>query len=359
MPPDTGTGEKTEQATPKKLRDAREEGQVMKSNEVVMTGAMLIMFMALRSLYPSIAESLMEFSSSFLSGQRMDTFTLGAGIDIIPLMQSVFMGFLMIMLPILGIALVAGVLLNVVQVGFLFTTKALMPKMNRLNPLEGFKRMFSTRSLFELAKSIGKVAAVGIVIYITIMDDLEIFPALMHTNIHGALLLTAQLIFDAAFNILLVLGIIAVLDFFFQRRRFNKDMMMSKYEIKMEMKQQEGDPQIRGRMRQRQREMAMMRMMADVPDADVVITNPTEYAVALKYDESVGDAPVVKAKGKDLVAAKIKEVAKEAGVEIVENKPLARSLYAYCEVGQFIPMELYQVVAEILAQVYRAKGGKR
>jgi len=358
MPPDTGTGEKTEQATPKKLRDAREEGQVMKSNEVVMTGSMLIMFMALRSLYPMIAESLMEFTTSFFSGQHISTYEINIA-SFMPIVQNTVVGFIMIMIPILAVALVAGVLLNVVQVGFLFTTKALQPKMNRLNPIEGFKRMFSTRSLFELAKSIGKVAAVGIVIYITIKDDLTIFPAMMHTNIHGALLLITELIFDAGFKILLVLGIIAVLDYFFQRRRFNKDMMMSKYEIKMEMKQQEGDPQIKGKMRQKQREMAMMRMMADVPDADVVITNPTEYAVALKYDEAVGDAPMVKAKGKDVLAAKIKEIAKENGVELVENKPLARSLYAYCEVGQFIPVEMYQVVAEILAQVYRAKEGKR
>lgn len=354
MANDNGTGEKTEQATPKKRQDAKERGQVLKSNELVMAGTLLIMFGALRALYPMILENLGEFATSYLTGQHMTMVQLNEG-NFLPVWQNMVVGFLTIMLPLLAIALLAGVIMNVIQVGFNFSTKALEPKMSRLNPLEGIKRMFSVRSLFELAKSIAKVVAIGLVVYTAIQDNIGMFPTLMNTNLHGSLLRLSEVIFDAAFKILIVLAAIAVLDYVFQRFMFEKDLRMSKYEVKMEMKQQEGDPQIKGRIRQKQRQMAMMRMMADVPDADVVITNPTQYAVALKYDEEVGDAPKVLAIGKDHLAARIKEIAGKHNIDIVENKPLARSLYAYCQVGDFIPVDLYQAVAEILAQIYKNK----
>ncbi len=353
MANENSTGEKTESATPKKRQDARERGQVLKSNELVMTGTLLIMFGALKLFTPIIAEGIINFTGSFLSGQFM---TEALSLDnITPLMLQMIYGFLSIMLPILAVAVVAAVLINIVQTGFLFSTKALEPKMSRLNPAEGFKRIFSSRTLFELAKSILKIVIIGYIIYAEINSDLPAFSMMMTTSITASIMEIATLIFNAAFNILIFLMALAVLDYMYQRRKYEKDLMMTKYEVKMEMKQQEGDPQIKGKIRQKQRQMAMMRMMQDVPNADVVITNPTQYAVALKYDEAVGSAPFVLAKGKDLIAAKIKEIAKENEIEMVEDKPLARSIYASCEIGDQIPVDLYQAVAEILARVYKAK----
>lgn len=354
MADDSSTGEKTEQATPKKRKDARESGQVLKSNELVTVGMLLIMFMALQALWPSIADNILEFTGNSLSGQfsSAEPITTGA---LAGIMQNTVLGFLRIMLPILALALIGAVLLNVIQTGFLFSSKAMQPKMSRLNPAEGLKRIFSARGAFELLKSIAKVAIIGIVAYTQIQSNLDKFPGMMLMTLDQSIGLTADIIFSAIFMILMALAAVAFMDYMFQRNKFEKDLRMSKYEVKMEMKQQEGDPQIKGKIKQKQREMAMMRMMQQVPDADVVITNPTEYAVALKYDEKIGDAPMVVAKGKNLVAARIKELAKEHEVMIVEDKPVARSLYMYCEIGEFIPVELYQAVAEILAAVYRMK----
>ncbi|MGI6152254.1 MAG: flagellar biosynthesis protein FlhB [Christensenellaceae bacterium] len=358
MADDSSAGERTEEATPKKRKDARERGQVLKSNELVMVGSMLIMFAALRGLMPMIAENLFSFAGEYLSGTHMTMEQMEIG-SFLPIANNMAVGLLTILLPILAVALVAAVLINVIQTGFLFSTKAMEPKMSRLNPVEGFKRIFSMRGVFELLKSLLKVAVIGLVVYQEITNNLEVFPTLMNVGVHAAVLQIADMIVNAAFKVLAFLAIIAAVDYMFQRRKYEKDLMMSKYEVKMEMKQQEGDPQIKGKIKQKQREMAMMRMMSSVPDADVVITNPTEYAVALRYDEAVADAPRVVAKGKNLIAAKIKEIAQEHNVEIMEDKPLARSLYAYCEIGDFIPVELYQAVAEILAQVYRRKRADR
>ncbi|HBU12641.1 MAG TPA: flagellar biosynthesis protein FlhB [Clostridiales bacterium] len=352
MADDGGTGERTEEATPKKREDARKEGNVLKSQELVTVGSLLIVFAALRALTPMLAENLMQGTRGYL----LLTSTELSSSTVMAYAQDVMLGFLQVMLPLFGIALVAGVMLNMVQTGFLFSTKAMGIKMSRLNPIEGFKRMFSVRTFFELGKSILKTLLIGVIIYMQITSNMTVFPGLMSSNYPGAIQQIAEMIFNAAFMICGVLAAIAALDFFFQRWKYNKDLRMSKYEIKMEMKQQEGDPQVKGKIRQKQREMSTMRMMQDVPDADVVITNPTEYAVALKYDEKVGDAPMVVAKGKDKIAQKIKEIAGEHNIEIVEDKPLARSLYAYCEIGDFIPVELYQAVAQILAQVFKAKG---
>lgn len=354
MADNNSTGEKTESATPKRRQDARERGQVLKSNELVMTGCLLIMFAALRLLTPTIAAGIMDFTSSFLSGQLLPEGALTLG-NIGIVMQQMILGFLQIMLPILLVAVIAAVLVNILQTGFLFSTKALEPKMSRLSITEGFKRLFSGRTMFELAKSILKIVVIGVVIYTEIEANLPGFSSMLTPGLTASILQVANMIFDAGFKILLFLAVIALLDYMFQRRKFEKDLMMTKYEVRMEMKQQEGDPQIKGKIRQKQRQMAMMRMMQDVPDADIVITNPTQYAIALKYDDQKSSAPVVVAKGKDVIAAKIKEIAAEHEIEIVENKPLARSLYVMCEIGDQIPVEMYQIVAEILAQVYKKR----
>ncbi len=357
MADNNSTGEKTESATPKRRQDARERGQVLKSNELVMTGSLLIMFGALRALTPVIAKNLIDFSGSFLSGQHMPMEYLTTS-NVGPVMQEMVVGFLQIMLPILVVAVIAAVVVNIIQTGFLFSTKALEPKMSRLSMIEGFKRIFSGRTVFELLKAVLKIAVIGIVIYLEIEANLPAFSMMLGDGLTAAILQIAEMIFNAGFKILLFLAAIAFLDYMFQRRKFEKDLMMTKYEVRMEMKQQEGDPQIKGKIRQKQRQMAMMRMMQSVPDADVVITNPTQYAIALKYDEELGNAPLVLAKGKDHTAARIKEIAVEHSIELVENKPLARSLYVMCDVGDQIPVEMYQMVAEILAQVYKKKHGR-
>ncbi|MDL2237834.1 flagellar biosynthesis protein FlhB [Christensenellaceae bacterium OttesenSCG-928-K19] len=351
MADEGGTGERTEEATPKKREDARKEGNVLKSQEVVTIGSLVIMLAALRGLMPTLAENLMTMTRGYV----LHVATELTAQSVVALAQDVVLSFIQLMLPLLGVAVIAAVLLSGLQTGFLFSTKAMGIKMSRLNPIEGFKRMFSVRTLFELVKAIAKTALVGVIIYIQITSNMDYFANLMIEEYQGAIQKVAEIVLDAAIMISAVLGGIAGLDFFFQRWKYNKDLRMSKYEVKMEMKQQEGDPQIKGKIRQKQREMSTMRMMQEVPDADVVITNPTEYAVALKYDEKIGDAPMVVAKGKERVAQKIKEIARENAVEIVEDKPLARSLFAYCEIGAFIPVDLYQAVAQILAQVFKAK----
>ncbi len=359
MPENNSTGEKTESATPKRRQDARKRGQVLKSNEIVMTGTLLVMFASLRILAPIIGNSLMNFSATYWAGQ----YYTGEGImtqqDSLVLMQNMTLGFLQIMLPILLVAVLGAVVVNIVQTGYLFSTEALMPKMSRLSLIEGFKRMFSFRTVFELLKSILKIAVIGFLIYTEIESNMTEFSRMMSESIGAGIIMIAEMIFNAAFMILVFLMIIAIFDYLYQKRKFEKDLMMTKYEVRMEMKQQEGDPQIKGKIRQKQRQMSMMRMMQSVPDADVIITNPTHYAIALKYDEKVGSAPIVLAKGKDFVAQRIKEVAKEHSIETVENVTLARSLYVMCDIGDLIPVDMYQAVAEILAQVYRKKNNIR
>ena len=353
MAQDSGTGEKTEEATPKRKKEARDDGNVFKSQEVVYVAGLLIMFSVLRAMAPSMVRNLMVLMTGYLDGSANVEILTNANAAFI--FQNTAYGYLQVVLPILLVGVAVGIGLHVMQSGFLFTTKAFMPKLSKLNPLEGIKKLFSSRVLFELLKNVLKISLIGYIIFLNIQKNLAIFPTLMTGNIYGVVNQVVAMVFDAVYQILMVMAAVAMLDFIYQRRKYRKDLMMSKYDVKMEHKNQEGDPQIKGKIKQKQREMSMMRMMSSVPDADVVITNPTEYAIALKYDESVGDAPVVSAKGKEHIARKIKEVARENYIPIVENKPLARSLYVMCEVGDFIPVEMYQAVAEILAEIFRAK----
>lgn len=353
MPESNTSGERTESATPKKRKDAREQGQVLKSMELITAGSLLVMFAAMKALLSIVGGNIMNFSAGYLDGSRMtDGLNMG---NVMAVMQNAAYSFLIIVLPILAIALMVGVGLNVMQVGFFFSSKALGFKMERLNPVEGFKRMFSSRMVFEMMKTVLKVGLVLLVMYTEIKSNETAFTMLMTSGIETSVVQGGNIILNAALKASGVLAAVAVLDYFFQRRKYEKDLMMTKYEVKMEYKQQEGDPLIKGQIRQKQRQMAMMRMMQNVPEADVVITNPTHFAVALSYKENEGEAPKVVAKGKDLVAQKIKEIARENGVEIVENRELAQTLFRYCEIGEMIPVSMYQAVAEILAHVYRLK----
>jgi flagellar biosynthetic protein FlhB len=356
----TGGGEKTEKATPKKRRDARERGQVLKSTEVNTAFCCIVMFALLLSLWPSLTERMAALYKEFLSGTSI--LPSGAGVtqaQISRTLYRVVVSFGKIMLPILGAALAAGVAINLLQVGFLFTSKTLSPKLDRISPLKGFARIFSVRTLTELVKSILKVAVLGYIAYTSYRDLIAEFPNYVGRDIYGLFLSTMNIAFSVALKMVAAFVLIAAGDYLVQWRKFEKDMRMTKQEVKDEYKMTEGDPQIKGKIRQKQRQMSAMRMMAQVPSADVVITNPTHYAVALKYEDGVSDAPTVVAKGKDFLARKIKQTAAEHGVEMVENRALARALYDGCELGALIPQEFYQVVADILVYVYRKKRGVR
>ena len=261
-----------------------------------------------------------------------------------------------IVLPVFAAGVFIVFVCDVVQVKWKPTTKPLKPKFSKLNPVSGFKKFLSLNSLVELVKSVLKLAVVGYVVYKYIVDEISQIFILYNISLNQAIGLIGKIVTDLGIRIALLYMLIAFLDYVYQKRKFKKDMKMTKQEVKDEYKNQEGDPQIKGKQKQKMREASMRRMMQQLPEADVVITNPTHYAVAIKYDAEKYDAPYVIAKGEDYLAQRIKDVAKENDIEIVENKPLARMLYANVEEGGLIPPELYQSVAEVLAFVYHLKG---
>ncbi len=271
------------------------------------------------------------------------------------LIASVTLKSLIIMLPFMAFGFVVTLLVSIVQVGWKVSTKPMKPELSKLNPLNGFKRIFSKDSLFELVKSILKIVIIIYIAYTSIKDNANDLFALYDLGLNQAVALVGTLIINTGIKISIVYLVIGLADFIYQKHKFNEDMKMTKQEVKDEYKNTEGDPQIKGRQRCKMQEVSQKRMMQDVPKADVVITNPTHFAVALKYEAEVSSAPVVLAKGEDYLAQKIKEVARENKIEIVENKPLARMLYHNVDVGAEIPPELYQAVAEVLAAVYKAK----
>lgn len=255
---------------------------------------------------------------------------------------------------VVGIVIAVGV--NMLQFKFQISTKPLKPKFSKLNPISGMKRLFSKDKIVELIKSIAKIVLIMFIVYSTVKDDWVYLVKFYGMPLNQAIEAIGNIVINMGLKISLVFMIVAFVDLIYQRRKFNNDIKMTKQEVKDEYKNAEGDPQIKGKIRSKMREASQRRMMQDVPKADVVITNPTHFAVAIKYDASTGSAPIVLAKGADYVAQKIKEIARENKVEIVENKPLARMLYANVDIGQEVPPELYQAVAEVLAMVYKMQG---
>ena len=271
------------------------------------------------------------------------------------LMSDALIQILIVCVPFFAFGFVVTALISVIQVGWKVTGKPLQPKFDKFNPINGFKRIFSKDSIFELVKSILKIFGIVYVAYTSIRGHAQDIFILYEIPLMQAIMLCGTVIINAGLKISLVYLVIGLADFIYQKYRFNEDMKMTKQEVKDEFKNTEGNPEIKGRQRQRMREASRRRMMQDVPKADVVITNPTHFAVAIKYDAETSKAPVVLAKGEDYLAQKIKEAAREHHIEIVENKPLARMLYANVDIGQEIPPELYQAVAEILAMVYNMR----
>ena len=351
------SGEKTEKATPKKRKDAREKGQVRQSTEVNTAFCCIVMFGLLYLIWPWFIDRLKVIFDEHLGPQSIAHAVDGMTInEITAILSRVLMDMLRALFPILGAAMVAGIAINLMQVGFLFTTKSLGMKLNRISPLSGFKRMFSIKTIVDLLKSLLKITILGYIAYSQYRKMLDAFPTYVGRDIYLTFLQIMRDAFMMALKMCIALVFIAAADYLYQWWKYEKDLKMTKQEVKDEYKLMEGDPKIKGKIRQKQRQMSMMRMMSRVPEADVVITNPTHYAVALKYDDKVSKAPVVIAKGQDYIARKIKEVAMEHNIEIVENKPLAQSLYTLCEIDDEIPSDLYQAVADILVFVYRQRG---
>lgn len=352
-------GEKTEEPTSKKLDDARKEGQVAKSKEIANAFGLLALFLVLKLYVGTMGESFIEVFRG-IYGQIPKLIQMYDGMvptaALMVLIKSVMLRMLLILAPVLLVSLVVAFVCDVVQVKWRVTTKPLKPKFSKMNPIKGFGRIFSPNSLVELLKSVAKIGIVAYVVYSYLKDRLEDVYLLYDLALNTAIGLVGEIVIDVGIRIAAVYMVLAFLDFAYQKWKFKQDMKMTKQEVKDEYKNAEGDPQIKGKQKQRMREASMRRMMQQLPEADVVITNPTHYAVAVKYDPDKYDAPYVLAKGQDYLAQRIKEIAKENDVEIVENKPLARMLYANVEIGGLVPPELYQAVAEVLAFVYHLKG---
>ena len=346
--------EKTEKATPKKRSDLRKKGQVLQSRELPASLILLIMFLAMRIFGRNIYEGLSKLFNMFAF--QNSEYNFQEPVEIMRLVTFVVLELLKMTAPFFVIAIVIGVLSSYVQIGFLFTLEPIKPKFSHLNPINGLKKMFSVRSLFELAKSIIKVVLISWVAYSSIRGEFTNMLKLMDLGvgqIAGYFIDTALKI---AIKICFYLLIIAAADYFFQWRKYEKDIRMSKQEIKEEFKQIEGNPEIKSRIKRKQREISMRRMLSEVPKADVVITNPTHYAVAIKCEPQIMSASYVVAIGEVFQAQRIKDVAKENRVHIMENKPLAQALYNSVEVGEAVPQELYKAVAEVLAFVYSMEG---
>lgn len=346
--------EKTEKATPKKRADLRKKGQVLQSRELPTSFILLIMFLAIRIFGRNIYLGLSRLFNMFAF--QSPGYNFQEPNEIMRLITYVALELLKMTAPFFIIAIIIGVLGSYVQIGFLFTLEPIKPKFSHINPINGLKKMFSVRSLLELAKSITKVVFVSWVAFSSIRGEFVNMLKLMDLSAGQIAAYLVDTALRIAIKICFSLLIIAAVDYFFQWRKHEKDIRMSKQEVKEEYKQIEGNPEIKSRIKRKQREISMRRMLSDVPKADVVITNPTHYAVAIKYEPQKMPAPYVVAKGTDYMAQRIKEVAKENKIHIMENKSLAQALYKTVDIGEAVPQELYKAVAEVLAFVYSVEG---
>lgn len=347
-----GSQDKTEKPTPRRRHKSREQGQVAKSQElnsvaVLLAGLSALWFLG-GYLYNNITSLMRHVWST--AGQTHLSFAKmnSLGVDLLD-------HFFKTVGPVWISVFLVAILINIAQVGFLVAPKRLKPDLKKINPFSGFKRWFSLRTLVEAFKNIGKLLVVATVAYLTVRAEWPNLPKLAGMEIDGIVLYIVSVCFDIFLRSVLAMTVLAFLDWAYQKWEFEKNLKMSKQEIKDEYKQTEGDPRVRARIRAVQREQAKKRMMAGVPEADVVITNPVHLAVALVYNMSEMDAPEVVAKGANRVAEKIKEIARQHGVPVIENKPLAQALYKAVEVGQGIPPELFEATATVLAHVYRMK----
>lgn len=326
------------------------------SREVVMIFSLIIMFFSLQGMAPGILRTL-EQSAGKIIGMTGEITDLTMA-DVNKLAIDIMVVFATTVLPLLLIGGIVSVVFTMAQTRLLFSTKSMEFKFSRLNPLQGIKRMFSLRALVELVKSLIKIAILSYIIYTNLYRKILILPRLMDMPVEKAFSYLGDLVMTIVSTSAAVFVVIAALDYFYQWWEYEKNLRMSKDEIKEEYKQTEGDPQVKGQIKERQRKMSQQRMMQNVPKADVVIRNPTHYAVAIKYDPEQDRAPVVLAKGADKLALRIIREAEKHNIIITENKPLARGLYESVEVDSEIPAEFYQAVAEVLVFVYNLRKEK-
>ena len=352
--PESG-GEKTEDASSRKLDKAREEGQVAKSVEIPSVFVLLSGVMALYATAFFIYNNCVEVFHFNFRFTRIPELT---ALDLVPLLIFHCKKMFMMCLPVFAAVYVVALAANIAQVGFNTSWKALEPKLGKLNPINGFKQKFTSRAVIEFVKSLLKIAVISLVCYLATKDALNRILTLYDNSVSQILLFFLIESFWIFIKVCLVMILVAILDYAYQRWKFLEDQKMTKKEVKDERKQTEGDPAVKSRIRQLQMAAARKRMMADVPKADVVVTNPTRLAVALQYDNQQMDAPMVTAKGAGAVAANIRKIARENDVPLVEDKALARNLYSSVDIGQQVPFEHYQAVAELLAYVYKLKNGQ-
>ncbi|MGK5092613.1 flagellar biosynthesis protein FlhB [Deltaproteobacteria bacterium TL4] len=348
--------EKTEAPSDKRRDETREEGQVAYSREVPSAALLAGILLSFIMVGPQILETSKKFLKDYFINLNQPDMTIN-------LLHNYFSSaaktLLPVFLPFIGVIMITAIMASVFQVGFKLTPKALAPKFSKLSPLGGIKRLFSMQSFADLLKSLFKLAIIGYIAFTTYKDEIPTLTTLSLTSVHSIIQYNFSAISRVSGKIVIALVVLAVFDLFYQRWDLEQKLKMTKQEVKEEFKQSEGDPQLKSRIRQIQREMSRARMMQEVPKADAVIVNPTHYAVAIRYDRELMSAPQVTAKGVDFMALRMKTIAKENEVPILERPALARELYGSVEVGQTIPDEFFKLVAEILAYVYRLKKKKR
>lgn len=351
-------GEKTEEPTAKRKSDARKEGQVAKSKEVSNCVMLFALFLILKIWVGNLGNGIIElFSAVYNKIPELSDFYVGdEGTGVWILLKQTLTQYLLIMLPIFFIAVFLAFVTDLLQVKWKPTRKPLQPKFNKLNPARGIKKLFSKSALVELAKSILKILMISYIVYSTLQKRVGYLLRFYNMPLMQGVRVVGDVTIEIGLKVCAFYIVIAALDYAYQKHKHHEDLKMTKQEVKDEFKNSEGDPKVKQKIRQKMMEASRRRMMNAVPRADVVITNPTHYAVALKYDPDKIDAPYIVAKGEDYLAQKIKEIARENHVEIVENKPLARMLYYNVEIGETVPPELFSAVAEVLAFVYSVQG---
>jgi flagellar biosynthetic protein FlhB len=353
-------GEKTEKATSHKRREERKKGHVMKSTDVVTAAFIIVTFVILRFTVRLMLVQSQDLLTEWIGFAGMGFGENGTIDGRLPHVK-IIMDLTRVLVISAGLTLISTIFISIMMTGlqtrFLFTTESMKFKLSKLNPIKGMAKFFNVNAIFEIGKSLLKMTVLVVIVFIEIRSRLPMFSALYDVEIQTALLVMGDTVFTIAMQIAIAFVVIAAIDFFWQRFRFEEDMKMTKQEVKEEYKNLEGDPQIKGKRRSIQQRMSLQRMMQAIPEADVIIRNPTHYAVAIKYDENKNNAPMVIAKGKDRVALRIIEIASEAGIMLIENKPLARVLYANVDIDREIPSDLYQAVAEVLAFVFKLRKG--
>ncbi|MBI5876861.1 MAG: flagellar biosynthesis protein FlhB [Chloroflexi bacterium] len=348
--------ERTEEATPRRKHEAREKGQIARTPELNTAALLLVAFMLFSNSGPSLVGLLQGIMRDSFTHLRLPDFT----VDTAGMYLSGFTWRTVSLLaPLIGALMLTGIIASLAQVGFFLSLHPLQPNFSRLNPFTGVSRMFSTHALIELIKSTVKVGIIGWVVYQAIQERIPVISAFGQMDVHASMNQLAGLSVEIGQKTGALVLVLAAVDYLVQRRRMDSELKMTYQELREEMRESEGSPQVKQRMRQRMRQLARRRMMQDVPKADVVITNPTHVAVALKYDPKKMAAPRLLAKGERLLAQHIKELARQHHIPIVENPPLARAINKGVEVGMEIPAGLYQAVAAVLAFVYRLSEQRR